>query len=743
MKSTATPPAAPRPPSISTQPPSLARIALAVLVDEHTLLLLGTAEQALPAESTALLEESGLRARFRSLALGSGAAPWFVATLTAPDLARHKTGRLLVDLGGGGEVALPKLANVRLDKGQFLEACREHVPGALALVADFLLAGLDKANAPATPRLAHLLGQVLEAAAERDGFGEIFGRMGEEGGLLLQGWSEGLAPGAQTLWFADPATGLPQPHEALVGRFPRADLPATAHGVVAVLAEADLKPDAIRRAWFRTEAGWRFLESFEGRTCLADGVATAHLRDMLGALKGDEATCKAIRKAAHARFEGHDTVARLEAPVRMALDHAIRVEGAGVFVQGWMLDPEARVASITLRGPGTRARVDLAWSRTRRADVSQAFGKDALFTGRLFPGLDDHGFIAWVPATGAQGRWYLQLDLEDGQVGFLPVPAAPPPPDLAPRVLNALDMADPRATTVVAKHLGPLLRAAGGASKAALAPAVVGMGGEVAAPRVSVVIAVAHWREDLDLHLARFAIDPDFAGCEVLVAAGPQADPKLAGRLRAAAQFYRRPVRLVPVPWARHGLDAVAAALPHARAPRVLLMGAGVMPLVPGWLSDLELALDEAGTGEAMVSPTLLYEDFSVRYAGYRREDGAAERPGGMVPAYAGYPYAWLPEGGPREVAAASADCVLLPTPLALKAAKGVGAFVGAEAAGLDLSFRAQTHGARCLWLPEVRLVAVEEGAAGEVPYWHHTGALVDRWMFETAWPEAGRMAAE
>ena len=139
-----------------------------------------------------------------------------------------------------------------------------------------------------------------------------------------------------------------------------------------------------------------------------------------------------------------------------------------------------------------------------------------------------------------------------------------------------------------------------------------------------------------------------------------------------------------------------------------------------------------------MVSPTLLYEDHSIRFAGIMADDAAEA---GFSARYAGYPGDWPKEREPTAVDAATADCALLPKWLLAEAGDFGAGYVGEEYRGLDLCLRLRSAGHPCLWVPAVRLIALEEGPRedpGEP--WRHVAALVDRWGFETAW--ADRSAA-
>lgn len=120
--------------------------------------------------------------------------------------------------------------------------------------------------------------------------------------------------------------------------------------------------------------------------------------------------------------------------------------------------------------------------------------------------------------------------------------------------------------------------------------------GAVAAPRLSLVAPVA---ADLDLIRARAAlIASERRGRHVEVVCWT-ADPALAAAARTAmshaAAAWGVPHRLVVVPRAATGVAGLRAALDAAAAPRLLSLGASVLPAGTGWLERcLRLRADAA-----------------------------------------------------------------------------------------------------------------------------------------------------
>jgi len=722
-----------------------ADITAAVLLDEDTLMLFGAIDQPLPADSVVMLDGM-IDGRFRGGCWTDAAGErWFLGAIRVAGLAHMRPSRIEIEDAQGKHLLLPRLSNVRTNPAHLVAALREVQPQSLDVALDVavtLLSGpaMGEGEAGEGHRRTRLLSGLAHEASRPDGFAEVLGRF-RDGALMVQGWSHGFPAGASLILphVLVEAEEL-RTHAIAAAPFHRPDLPDDAAGLLTVLEGPVAAPDTIRRIHFRASDGWRHLAIFEHRQLLADGVASAHARDMLGQLQGDAAR-RGVAAAIAARYNGVETVSQIQAPVRMGLDMAVRVPGAGLFVCGWLLDPTQAVRAVTVKGGGMTARLDADWSRLARKDVSDAFAHDPLFAGRLLPGNDGHGFTAFARESAgiaADAEFHLELTLADG-IAFLPLPCQPPTGDSLRRMLGAVNPDSPAIDRVVSTHLGPMLRTAASA-KAAPSSVLHPMGRTLKTPRVSVILPVCDGREDVDLNLARMANDPDFAETEILVVAGAGTHERLAGMVRQAAGFYRLAVGFVAAPTASDPFEAVAAALVHARADRVLLLSPSVLPTERGWLSALERAtrkpnaVGSAALAPVMVSPTLLYEDHSVRFAGIV----AVEGPGGAVTyerRFAGYPRDWLKEQEASAVDAASADCALLPRELLMRAMADGGRYLGLEPKGLDLCLRVRAAGGSCLWLPKVRLVAVDEQSRNaRDPRLERMSALVDDWSFAERW---------
>ncbi|HYG88466.1 MAG TPA: hypothetical protein VD978_19665 [Azospirillum sp.] len=707
-----------------------AAITAAVLLDDDTLVLFGAIERPVPATAPVLLDGT-VAGQFggRCWTDPADGLRWFLGAVRVAELSRMRPSRVEIVADDGEHLMLPRLTNVRTNPSHIVSALEKYQPDAFDTALDFACALASSQDEP-SERLERFLSALADEAVKPDGVVELVGRF-RDGSLMIQGWAHALRPGTQKLLVEGQGRRL---HRAVAASFARSDLTGGAHGIVAVLADQTEAPADITRVHYRGAEGWRCIKVLEPRRILPDGAASAHLRDMVPTL-GDGQAQLAIRQVLASRYEGYETVSRLGAPVRIAVDMTLRVPGVGFFVTGWLLDPTAQVESVVLKGPGMTARLDADWTRVRRKDVSDAFADDPLFAGRIEPGQDGHGFSAFAAEPAGvpeNGEFHLQLTLTGESVGFWPLTCARPSPAAQRRMLAAVNLDSPAIERVIARHVGPMVRGAA-KGRSGAAAGCHAMGPELESPRVSVLLPVTDGREDIDLNLVRLAADPDFRDAEVLVVAAAGTHERLAGTVRQAAGFYRIAVRFVSAPGATDAFEAVAAALPHARADRVLLLSPSVLPTARGWLSALEQVSLSSGA-PIMVSPTLLYEDHSIRFAGIV---AVKDADGGTLyeARYAGYPRDWPRERDAARVDAASADCALVGKEALARALSMLGSYVGAEHKGLDLCLRLRAAGVVCVWLPRVALVALDEQPRdAHADRWRRAGAMVDRWIFQDSW---------
>ncbi len=158
------------------------------------------------------------------------------------------------------------------------------------------------------------------------------------------------------------------------------------------------------------------------------------------------------------------------------------------------------------------------------------------------------------------------------------------------------------------------------------------------------------------------------------------------------------------------------------------------MALGKTWLVNLLAALGDGGAPSA-VSPTLLYEDGSVRYAGIDAVQFADSAPyGSAVCSRAGYPRGALPPSDGRTLACAIECCAMTRS-----AFEAVGGFSQGYASdsfkGIDLFLRMADAGVRMSWTAAAELYALDDlQAASDATV--QVAKLVDGWSFRAAWQD-------
>ena len=723
-----------------------AEIKVAVLLDESTLLLYGRTVLVPPPGGTAYFE-GGTAARgifsatswVRRDAGGQGEVTWFLIVLRFENIAQVRASSLsLKSQDGAAEFPLPEAPRIQLEAGGLLQAMQPEMPEHAGMVLQFLRGALLESDfAKPSPRATRFLFDFLQAMAQPDGFVEMCGRLpGAE--LALQGWSFHLASGGAELILEVAACAS---HRALVGDYQRTDLAPSARGFIAVLHGAggpDLR--SLRRVYFRAGGGLYYLDQFDSRLVLDEAEAVLHVRNMLPQLRLDAAMAKSFRRVCNARYRGHETVTQLVVPARAAVDLAVLVPETGIFLAGWVLDPTNLVRAATLRTTGGfAARLDDKWHPVMRPDVSESFADEALFRGRLRPDHHAHGYIAYIPcsldAAGA-GEFYLELELENEEFAFIPVQLS----DMASlatvrRVLSSFNVKDPAAESIVARHIGPIVTAA---VKRITGPeigvAASDFGPRRQRPGVSVIVPVTQARSDLDINFAKLATDREFESVELLVVAPLRLADHLGPLLRQYSDFYGLSGRLVLVADAIDRFEMLELGARLATAELMLFLSPSVLPKQGGWLGKLASGLRYSNKA-GVISPTLIYEDYSIKFAGGGGGDSGLALRNLVRPQYAGYAKHWLRQRGISLASVASADCCLMRRKLFADIGGFSKDFVGPNLKDLDLSLKVRSVGMDCLWASDLEMFAVDEPEIElSADYWVQTGQLVDRWGFNRKW---------
>lgn len=717
---------------------------LAVLLDRDAMLVVGTSPVPLPSSAEASFGGT-LSGAWRAISWEHADGTHnFVGVLWGENIVRAHTLDTTLRAGEGESFVLPEFARVEVDLAPLFPQLKEAGADQAAMFDFLRRALLAPPVGESTTRFRRFLFAFLNGISSHDGFIEILGRP-EGAGLLLQGWSVHMPTGPVDLIIAGASFDF---EHAVVANFDRADTLATARGVLAYARNA--KTDAlkaIQRLYFRSGDTYYHLDSTEDRLVLDEPEAVSHLKDMLGKIDADPVTAQTLKRMCRMRFPGHETVSTLKAPLRIAYDIALHAEGSGIFVSGWLLDPTRLAAMVSLRSTsGFQARIDDRWTRLPRGDVSDGYASDPLFAGRLKPDDIRHGFLAFVPRAKKLEpgeTHYLEVVLQDESSVFLPVlfDAAEPTETLR-RILGSINVDEPTVDSIIASHVGPIATAL--SASRANTPATtsrVDFGTPVSRPQVTVIVPVTTPRPDFDVNLARFGGDPDFRRAELLVVAPRgHADP-VAALLRKAGPFYGLSGALVMADGPVDYFEALELGARAASSELILFLSPNVLPSGRGWLTKMIDGLKRA-PGPGLLSPTLLYEDDSLRYAGSKAPASAdlAMAAG----SYAGYSRHWVKTAQLSAVWAGTAECALIPRGLFLGSGGFSRELIGAELKNIDFALRLGTHGSASYWAPDISLYALDDGSVTEDDeYWARVGRLVDRWEFGRKWSTVLTAAAK
>jgi hypothetical protein len=649
-----------------------------------------------------------------------GAAVGFLCLAPAPD--RAGSGALL--LGRPGRPLRLILSPKPLPLQGFLAALADEAGPAFPTVVDGLLEVLlaGKAN----PRRLRAVGMLLQSVAKPGGFVEVMGPLDD--GVFLQGWSANFAAGPTRLLVAHGGLAFATLD---AGVFERDDLAEGARGFFGMLEGAPIRhPGEIERLFFRGNDGWRALEVYERYVLLEPVTVPGHLRDGLQRGAGPQATLDKLKRLSQ-RFDGRDTVALLDVAVRAGIDDATILDGAGVLIIGWLFDPDRKVSAVTLRSGAQSSAIDRLWTRVSRLDVSAAFAEDPRYGPALAGRRNSHGFIVFAPKMAAEPGQplYLEFEIEGSGPAFLPLePGRGPVRRTLERIFGLLDPRSSTATAVVERQIAPALQGAEIAPPRVVE--TIDLGAFDADARLGLVIGLDHRSRELSSLFAMLAIDAEVRPLPIVLAAPAEGFDRIGAEARRLARFYGLSLRLALVDGVEDACDALEAGARACRFETLALLSGAAQIRTPGWLGRLERAF-RARNGECVASPTLLFEDNSIRWAGAWLEGEGAERR--ICNRFVGYPLDAIGSLGPVEVAAGAMECCVLSRAAFVEAGGFARGYFTTGEKGLDLGLRLRMGGAPSIWVPEVEIYVVDDGEPAR-PHLGALAALADRTSFDRRW---------
>ena len=567
---------------------------------------------------------------------------------------------------------------------------------------------------------------VLTASAKSDGWIEVMGSL-DTGEVFLQGWAHSLPDDVVHVVVSHDGFGPAQIRSAAVER---SDLAGEGRGFMALLSTANdtVVPEKLQKVFFRTEDGWRTLDVYERKVLLPTTDVPAHIRDGVPRANASPETMSVLRRAGE-RFDGRDTVSMLKQSVRMGMDMCVEIPGGGLLVAGWMLDPEGLVDSVTLRAGSGSARVDDSWTRLPRPDVSTAFAQNELFVGRLDPQRHDHGFLAFVPGLTAAGdaQVYFELEVDPDNIAFYPLQVVRAMSRRTlERLVSPLDPRTAAAAAAIEHHIGPMMQACDHP-----APRIVearDFGFNDASAEKAIVVAASADAEEIGVTLSLLALDPEASGVPVVVSAPIEAFATIAAEVERLARFYGIGIRLISSEGVQDACDALEAATQATRAEVLVFLSAGVLPRQSGWLSGLERAYRKRA-GKALVSPTIVFEDNSICFAGTSiDEDGK-----GLADRYLGYPRDVIHGAEASEVVAGTTTCCIVSRKAIETAGGFTRSYLGTSDKGRDLCLKLRLAGTPSVWVPDVEMVTADGNASAGL-LWRRLAQRIDRWSFDKKW---------
>jgi hypothetical protein len=710
------------------------------------LMLLAWSTERLPSEGiAAFTERRAAKGRFRAFSWSPNAEPppvadatWFLIAVRVDGASQAQPGvRLGLQAVGTREQMMAQLPQAMLDAPEFVAALTRTLGSQTLAAATFLRQTFAGQSARSSDDVNRFLAEFFDQAARDDGAIEIVGSLGG-GAMLLQGWSDGLPSGTSELMLEGAMLVDGRFH---VAEFRRSDLAPPARGILGIAAAEDAAPDTLKALYFVVAGELRRIAVLPGRLLLEQGDVGGHVRDRLAGLEGDERVLALLRQVTRTRYAGHDTLSTTTKPVAAAVDLALALSGAGIYLSGWLLDPRSLVTAVALRQTGgMMQRLDSSWTRVARPDVIAGFVRDPRFGGDLGSS-DAVGFSAFLPcaATAETGRHYLELELGDDCL-FLPLSIEDGDNIGARRrVLESVDLYKPSACAIIERQIGPLLRTSSPPPRRGecVASGVVDRPAETA-----VIVPVTGAAADIRVTLAQFGTDRLGAEEQLVIVCSAELDEAASRTISRLLDFYGIEAALVR---SRERLDHCEALALGARltsAPRLLFLAPSVFGRTAGWITALRRAGERLTKAEA-VSPTILYEDFSIKFAGIDSVEPLADAPYLRTDAGClGYSRHWLEGREPRLVLAAAIECCLVTR----AAYERVGGFAGAYALpdlkGLDFFLRLRHAGAATFWTPELEVHSVDDGPASEGDYWSRVGRLADGWMLAETLRTTAALAA-
>ncbi|MBV2143523.1 hypothetical protein KUG47_08430 [Falsochrobactrum sp. TDYN1] len=595
------------------------------------------------------------------------------------------------------------------------------LPGVIDELVEGLISG------PIGRRKLSAITVLLQAGARSDGCVELIGGS-DEGEIFVQGWAHDLTPAVSRLLISGKSTSLA---ECSISVFARPDVDDQASGFAGLLlANEAVEPNEIERLLFRGRHGWRFTEVYDRRLLAGSRETPGHIRAILSHVRSSTDILLRLRSAAN-RFDGSETVSSLPLPVRMGIDNAFRVEGSGILISGWLLDPDSHVESVKLRRHRGEIQIDGTWTRVDRPDVTREFDNQPPFNAGLDPNRHAHGFVAFAPelAGDSTSPFYIELAISDGRRVFFPL--APTRVTSREAIVRQLRATDPNAWALrhmVDQQLVPLLRGISRPAPEIFGVADLGPFEDASGPVI--IIGIDERVDEPGPLLALLALDPETRIAPIVIAAATEVIDRIGVQIRRLADFYRLRVRLVSASGSEDLYDALEVGARAVSSEKVVFLAGSLLPRRQGWLNKLVSAYD--ASTDCVLSPTLAYEDDSIRWAGTWVASPQSDR--ALISRYVGYPIDAVSGIGLTEVATATFECCILPRDALFSVGGFTRGYLGTHEKGLDLGLKLKQSGLRSFWLPSAQMLGCDEISVTDNASTIAQIERIDRQIFDARW---------
>lgn len=467
------------------------------------------------------------------------------------------------------------------------------------------------------------------------------------------------------------------------------------------------------------------------------------LRDLAGSAPDVAATLRELQVLTQRPAERTG----IDAPSLQARVETAIADGTGLFVTGWLDDPQQMVAGLALErdGAGPRAVAERFFRFPRRIRV--ATDKDT-GDGRASSEKQVQGFVGYLPdAPEAQHLLGHRFHLLLQSGGTIPLPAPQQSADPVVARAAVLSALKPEAVTpdILATCLAPAVAALHRLClTTSRTPEIVTLGTAPAQPDVSVIIPLYRNLEFLKFQIAAFAVDPDRRRCEyIYVLDSPEQRAEVEHLLRGLWRLHDLPLRLLVNPSNLGYAAANNIAAVEARGEVLALVNSDVLPTAPGWASRLAAVL-AAHPRIGAVGPKLLFEDESLQHAGmYFARDPSGRWLNHHF--HKGLPRFYAPAQVERSVPALTGACLAVRR----QDFTAIGGFTEDYVIGdyedSDLCLKLRREGLDMRYMPSVELYHLERRSIRQhAGYMKGVACLYNSWLHAQRWrAEMMRLSGE